>query len=704
MFSHRSKIRELFVSRRSRTHAAPRARRTLRFESLETRQMFDGTSIVPMENMSLNVAPDHTGGVSGDSMPVENVSLNFASVQPGLPAVPANKKDVLVDLFHANPDQPITVGVLDARNLLPYIEQDNVRSLGVFPWLAHLDRQVVSSTEQLQVCGFSGNEGISQLFSHQTFGATIPGLWTDIYLPVVTTPDGRSFKPLFAFYVEDLDNRLNFNVPGNAVRGATSTQPGAAAEALPHYWVFGTELPSVVLNEAFVEHQASPSGDAQPRVWAMLWSPLEVNPGSVPPGCGTINIGADELHAASLRNAYLNTQFVRFWNISGDADDRPTEEVAFYYTRIPFQYLGGGVDGDNSHIFSGGTRVAAGDVNGDGRADVLAVWDPWDINPGSLPPGVPSRGAAPIEHGNPATSDNGSTAALDAFFALCCDGEHITDAVVLSNLGVIRYFNDDPHTSFSSLAEQSVPNPDANGPEPHRPPLSPEGPEFQPSGPTGARPNPNGPEPYRLWEVGPDGELYPLGQGPAGSTPLNPPPVELGGRTLPPSPPNTPSGPTGPRSGPFGPNGPNGPEPYRRWEVGPDGEHYPLGAGPEGSTPVPTGGMEFHSPAGNPGSGLQAPPAGDGWGWIELREGATENGYNKGTTDAGSFHVVKLVNVKHNGVSLNGDYWVTVYDNDGKELKKTKITFENGNATLNTDVSVNRDLNISKVGVSTPPK
>lgn len=41
------------------------------------------------------------------------------------------------------------------------------------------------------------------------------------------------------------------------------------------------------------------------------------------------------------------------------------------------------------------------------------------------------------------------------------------------------------------------------------------------SGPRGFQPNPNGPEPYRLWERGPDGQLYPLGEGPRGSRPLH---------------------------------------------------------------------------------------------------------------------------------------------------------------------------------------
>jgi type VI secretion system secreted protein Hcp len=34
----------------------------------------------------------------------------------------------------------------------------------------------------------------------------------------------------------------------------------------------------------------------------------------------------------------LDRCFVKSWSISGDADDRPTEEVSFYYNRIAFNY------------------------------------------------------------------------------------------------------------------------------------------------------------------------------------------------------------------------------------------------------------------------------------------------------------------------------------------------------------------------------
>ncbi len=35
----------------------------------------------------------------------------------------------------------------------------------------------------------------------------------------------------------------------------------------------------------------------------------------------------------------LDRCFVKSWSTSGDAGDRPTEEVAFYYNKIAFQYV-----------------------------------------------------------------------------------------------------------------------------------------------------------------------------------------------------------------------------------------------------------------------------------------------------------------------------------------------------------------------------
>jgi hypothetical protein len=43
-------------------------------------------------------------------------------------------------------------------------------------------------------------------------------IWIDLDFPVLTAPDGRKFKPLFAPLVVDLDSRVNLNVHGN-IRG-----------------------------------------------------------------------------------------------------------------------------------------------------------------------------------------------------------------------------------------------------------------------------------------------------------------------------------------------------------------------------------------------------------------------------------------------------------------------------------------------------
>ena len=62
--------------------------------------------------------------------------------------------------------------------------------------------------------------------------------------------------------------------------------------------------------------------------------------------CGTAEIDFVEVagDGSAAPVCYLKYKldrcFVKSWSTSGDADDRPTEEVAFYYNKIAFLYLG----------------------------------------------------------------------------------------------------------------------------------------------------------------------------------------------------------------------------------------------------------------------------------------------------------------------------------------------------------------------------
>ncbi|MEM7668022.1 MAG: hypothetical protein AAF317_02595 [Pseudomonadota bacterium] len=52
---------------------------------------------------------------------------------------------------------------------------------------------------------------------------------------------------------------------------------------------------------------------------------------------GPIELVEDDLETTSGGLSYkLDGAFIKSWSTSGDADDRPSEEVAFYYNKISF--------------------------------------------------------------------------------------------------------------------------------------------------------------------------------------------------------------------------------------------------------------------------------------------------------------------------------------------------------------------------------
>jgi hypothetical protein len=78
-------------------------------------------------------------------------------------------------------------------------------------------------------------------------------VWLDLDFPVLTTPDGRKYKPLFAPLVLDLDGRVNLNAHGNARGGGAhrSNQGWGPWEVNPA-WVLpqSDEWPSLLLGRS----------------------------------------------------------------------------------------------------------------------------------------------------------------------------------------------------------------------------------------------------------------------------------------------------------------------------------------------------------------------------------------------------------------------------------------------------------------------
>ena len=51
-----------------------------------------------------------------------------------------------------------------------------------------------------------------------------------------------------------------------------------------------------------------------------------------------VEVGGGDNKPVAYLKYKLDRCFIKSWSTSGDADDRPTEEVAFYYNKIAFQY------------------------------------------------------------------------------------------------------------------------------------------------------------------------------------------------------------------------------------------------------------------------------------------------------------------------------------------------------------------------------
>jgi hypothetical protein len=116
-------------------------------------------------------------------------------------------------------------------------------------------------------------------------------VWLDLDFPVMTAPDGRKFKPLFAPLIVDLDNRINVNAHGN-LRGLSldhaSNQGWGPwevnlAKVLDHQgnpteWqnlLHGDRSGSGRYGRDNRPHSALPGNQAQPGITAWSYAPVD---------------------------------------------------------------------------------------------------------------------------------------------------------------------------------------------------------------------------------------------------------------------------------------------------------------------------------------------------------------------------------------------------------------------------------------------
>ncbi|HEV3445801.1 MAG TPA: hypothetical protein VG099_14255 [Gemmataceae bacterium] len=111
-------------------------------------------------------------------------------------------------------------------------------------------------------------------------------IWLDLDFPVLTTPAGRKYKPLFAPLVVDLDNRLNVNAHGN-VRGRDGQ--GKPTHASHQGWGPWEVNPQYVLSQSAAGQSEWPRlflGSAQPpmlgRYGGQPWKGIDGQPAPPP--------------------------------------------------------------------------------------------------------------------------------------------------------------------------------------------------------------------------------------------------------------------------------------------------------------------------------------------------------------------------------------------------------------------------------------
>jgi hypothetical protein len=172
----------------------------------------NGSAVALLPNFSrYNAGAFAVGGMdeSYDAPDYQNMWL--AGVQPGhtnsSQIIPSFHRPSLVNYWYDDVDG----GTVDLRHFVMRPTQlDHPNFTGSNPAMSFTAASLAGDITPLLDALIAGpwdvdNDG----------NGVMDSVWLDLGFPVKTSSDGRSYKPLFAVLIKDLDNRLNINAHGN---------------------------------------------------------------------------------------------------------------------------------------------------------------------------------------------------------------------------------------------------------------------------------------------------------------------------------------------------------------------------------------------------------------------------------------------------------------------------------------------------------
>ena len=243
-----------------------------------------GYAIVPG---ALDQAP------AGPPLPFPPLALRNSPVPPnsdfGAPGLPASSpgvgwRSLVAALGRVDLNRPLTPYPLPAPQTLPtYNQRFDTPALADQFQQAQRERQQLADDVYNRLLRLAGVPRSAAIPAQPTAAELAVRRWlAQLAVNIVDFIDEDDISTPFNFYtVGDTHFAPGFD-PGALQRTGT---PPAPDPTLPRYWVFGTELPHVVLNEALVEYQDQAATKTAPalttvRTWVELYNPLPVRAGS----------------------------------------------------------------------------------------------------------------------------------------------------------------------------------------------------------------------------------------------------------------------------------------------------------------------------------------------------------------------------------------------------------------------------------------